>query len=257
MSKIRNLLDQNKLVLYLLIIIVAFTAVSLAHREPKVSIKAVKEQNLTEAEKLTRENNVLRSRLAKLEPASPVKIVTDDKPSPAAEAFPVLAVLNEGTRVPFEVTYEDMFWVRPDYQPYWHSKLGQWSSIPDRIHTSYHHLFVAPGTAGLWNETIHEAGFAELAEKIKLPVYDDKPENTLAVVALQHQVTGIYVLNNQVILVGTPARTGIQVLSVNKQDLVKSESGELLAQNNNLEFLFQLVTPDGYETDYNNVMVSY
>lgn len=257
MGKMKNLLDQNRLVLYLLIIILAFTAVCLAQQEPKVSIKAVKEQNLTEAEKLARENSLLRNRLAKLEPSSPVKIVTEDKPSPAAEAFPVLTVMNEGISVPFEVIYEDMAWVRPDYQPYWHSKQGQWSSIPDRIHTSYHHLFVVPGNEDLWNETAHDVGFAELADKIKLPVYDDKPENTLAVVALQHQITGAYVLNNQVILVGAPARTGIQVLSFNKQDLVKSESGEILARNNSLKFLFQLVTPDGYETDYSNVMVSY
>ncbi len=254
---IRGLLDKDKLILYFLIIVIAFLIFTIAHQEPQVSIKPVKETRMTEVEKLARENRDLRERLTKLEPVTPVKIVTADKPSAATESMPASAVVTEGSRVPFETIYDDRAWVRPDYEPYWHSKQGAWGNLPDRIHSSYHRLFVTPGTEGLWNETVHECGIAESAGKIKIPVYDDRPEDTLVVVAIQHQITDVIVLNNQVILLGTPSRTGVQVLALNKQDLIMSVSGELQALNNNREYLFQMVTPDGYEIDYNNAVVSF
>ena len=257
MAELKDLVDKNKLLLYLLIIVAAFLTFSLAHQEPKVSIKPIKESKMTETEKLAKENHDLRDRLARLEPAAPVKIVTADEPSKAIETLPVLAVMSEGTRVPFETVYEDQSWARPDYEPYWHSKQGVWSKVPDRIHSSLHRLFVTPGTEGLWREVTYEAGIAEVADKIKLPVFDDKPENTLTVVALQYQITDVVVLNNQVVLLGVPSRNGMQVLAVNKQELIKSVSGELTTLNNNQEYLFQMVTPDGYEVDYNNAVVNF
>lgn len=257
MVVIKNLFDRNKLILYILVVIIAFLVFVLAHREPQVSIKPVKETQLDETQKLIKENQGLRERLAKLEPITPVKIVTADKPSAATDTLPVLSVMAEGTRIPFATVYQDKAWLRPDYEPYWHSKNGQWSNLPDRIHTSYHRLFVTLGTDSLWNETVHECGIAEFSDKIKLPVDVGKPEDTIAVVALQHEITDVIVLNNQVILIGTPARTGVQVLAINEQDLVQSVSGELAAHNDNQEYLFQMATPDGYELDYNNVMVNF
>ncbi len=257
MVKVKDLLDKYKLAVYVLVILLAFSVFTLFHKEPRVSIKPVKENRLSETEKLIKELNLLKERLAKLEPVSPVKIVTADQPARSGEFLPVLTVMAEGIRVPFETIYQDRAWVRPDYQPYWHSTQGQWSSLPDRIHDSYHRLFITPGIATLWDETVHDSGIAEAAAKITLPVYDVKPENTIAIIAVQHQVTDLVVLQNQVVLLGTPARTGVQVLALNKQDLVKSVSGEILAQNNNQEYLFQMVTPDGYEVDYCNTIISY
>ncbi len=256
MTRISNLLDKNKLSLYVLIIVIVFLIFSVAHTEPQVSIRPVKENALTETEKLIKENYSLRERLIKLEPVSPVKIVTVDPPSKSIDTLPVLTVMSEGTRVPFDMVCEDPSWVRPDYEPYWHSKQGRWSRVPDRIQSSYHRLFVTLGTENLWNETIHDSGTVEIAGKIDLPVYDGKTDSTVAVVAIRHRITDIIILNNQVILLGAPSRTGIQILTINKQDLIRS-SGELIGQKNNQEYLFQLVTPDGYEIDYNNVVVSF
>ena len=257
MTAIRDLLDKNKLILYSLMVIIAFLLFALTHQEPRVSIKPIKVDKLTETEKLAKENMHLRERLARLEPATPVKIVTADKPSRAIYALPALAVINEGTRVPFETIYEDKAWIRPDFEPYWHSKQGQYSSLPNRIHSSYHRLFVTPGTAGLWKETSDQCGIAELSEQIKIPVYDDRPEDTLLVLAIQHQVADVIVLDNQVVLLGTPSRTGLQILAINNKDLVQSVSGEIPVQNNNQEYLFQTVTPDGYEVDYSNTLISF
>lgn len=257
MAIIKNLFDRNKLIFYILVVILAFLVFVMAHREPQVSIKPVKETQLDETQKLIKENQGLRERLAKLEPITPVKIVTADKPSATTDTLPVLSVMAEGTRIPFETVFQDKAWVRPDYEPYWHSKNGQWSNLPDRIHTSYHRLFVTPGTDSLWNETVHECGIAEFQDKMKLPVHNNKPEDTIAVVAIQHEITDVVVLNNQVILIGTPSRTGVEVLAINERDLVQSVSGELEAHNDSQEYLFQMVTPDGYELDYNNVIVNF
>ena len=257
MPKIKNLLDKNKLILYLLIIVIAFAVFALINDEPRVSIKPLNQKTMTETVKMVKENQELRERLARIEPASPVKIMTADKPSQSVETFPLLTVIAEGKSVPFEVNYEDQSWVRPDYQPYWHSKTGQWGRIPDLVHNSYHNLFVTLGAEGLWNETIHESGIAELNGKIKLSVYDDNPENTVAVLAFRHQITDVITLSNQVILLGTPSRTGLQVLSINRHDLIDSISGELIANNDRQKYLFQLVTPDGYETDYINALINF
>jgi hypothetical protein len=257
MQQLKVFLDKNKLILYFFIIVIAFLIYYLVEQRPRVSIKPVNENSLSETEKLTREIMFIREQLAKLEPAAPVKIISSDQPSKAVEARSASSIILEGTHVPFKVIYEDLAWVRPDYQPYWHSKQGRWSKMPDRIHSAYHHFFVTPGTANLWEEAIYDSGIAELKRSISLPVYDEKPEDTIAVIAIKHKIEDVILLNNQVILLGTPARTGIQVLTINRYDLINSVSGEVIANNSSQDYLFQLVTPDGYEVDYNNVVINY
>ncbi|HWI55073.1 MAG TPA: hypothetical protein VNT57_05245, partial [Desulfobacteria bacterium] len=80
MPNFRDLLDKNKLILYLGIIIGAFGLFAMVHQEPRVSIKPVKESTMTQSEKLARDNQELRERLARLEPASPVKIIRAEQP---------------------------------------------------------------------------------------------------------------------------------------------------------------------------------
>ena len=257
MSKLMDLLAKNRLTLYVLIISLTFMIFTLVHDKPKVSIQTVNENQLTEMEKTLKENRELKNRLAKLEPPAPVKMVASDSIIPVKQTLSALTVMEEGIQVPFEEVYQDTAWVRPDFQPYWHSINGQWSSVPDRIHNSYHRLFVTQGSPVLWGETLHNCGIAELAGDIELPVYGNKASDSVAIIAVNHMVTEIIVFDNQVVLVGTPERTGIQVLSVDLRDLVSSVSGEIMALNENKKFIFQLVTPDGYEIDHNNMTASF
>ncbi len=257
MSKLKDLIAKNRLTIYVLIICVTFMIFTMTHEKPKVSIQTVNESQMTEMEKTLRENRDLKNRLAKLEPPAPVKMVASDNIIPVDLTLSPLTVIEEGIQIPFEKVYEDPAWVRPDYQPYWHSINGQWSSVPDRIHNSYHRLFVTQGTPVLWNEALHNCGIAELSGDIELPVYGNKASDTVAIIAVNHLVADIFLYNNQVVLAGTPARTGIQVLAVDLRDLVNSVTGEVMALNNNKKFIFQLITPDGYEIDYNNVTVSF
>lgn len=257
MPKIKNMIDKNKLVLYLFIVTLAFLVFALIQREPQVTIKPVNDARMKETARLAQENRDLRERLLKIEPAAPVKIVTPEQPASTVDSLPVLAIMAAGNRIPFELVHEDGAWMRPAYQPYWHSRQGQWSSVPDRIQNSYHRLFVTPWTESLWTETIHQVGIAELNDKIHLPVYDDDPANTIAIVAIRQKITDVLILNNQVLLVGTPARSGLQIITLNRQDLINSVSGELLAHNDNQDYLFQLATPDGYEVDFSNAIVNF
>jgi len=233
MAKFKELLDRNRLTLYVLIISVTFMLFLVGQEKPRVSIRTINESQLTEMEKVARENRDLKSRLAKLEPATPVKMVASDSAIANRSTFSPLTVMEDGRPVPFEIVYEDPSWVRPDYQPYWHSIKGQWSNIPDRIHNSYHRLFISQGTPVLWNETLHNSGIAELAGDIKLPVFGNKTSETIAIVCANHLVTDIFVFGNQVTLVGTPSRTGVQVLAADIRELIGSTSGEIMALNNN------------------------
>jgi len=257
MAKFKNLVDKNRLTLYLLVIIAAFGAFSVIQEKPRVSIKTVRENQMTETEKLVRENKALQNRLALLEPAEPVKIVSTDRALSPGTGIPVLAILAEGAPVPFNTLFDDRDWVRPDYVPYWHSLQGKGGSVPDLIHNSRRRLFVTPATEILWNETVYHSGIQDPANKIKLPVVNGNPGNSLIIVTFNHQVTDIFIRHSQVVLLGVPSRHGIQILSVRVKDLVPSISGEVLARNSGGKYIFQLVTPDGYEIDYADVMVSY
>lgn len=253
----KDFFKKNKLYFYLVVITAAFLSFFFLYREPKVSIKPITESKMTELEKLAKENQDLRDRLGKLEPVTPVKIVRDTPPPKSVETAPVSGVITEGTPLPFESVYHDPGWIRPDFEPYWHSKSGSYSNIPDRINSAYHRLFVTPATDALWQETIHNSGIAELTDSIQLPHYTQNEKDTIAVVALQYNITNAVLLNNQVVLMGTPARTGVQVITFNKNDIINSISGEVIAKNDSQDYLFQLSTPDGYEVDYENVMISY
>ncbi len=257
MSKLKDPVDKKKLMLYLLLIALAFLLYDMNHREPRVSIQAVEGSKMTEAEKLARENRELMERLGRLEPAAPVKIVTAEQPSRSVETLPVLAVMEEGTHVQFEILYEDPSWIRPDYQPYWHTSRKPSASIPDRIHNSYRRLFVSAGNEITWAETLDDAGIAELAKEINLAGQEDKTEDKVALVIFRHQVTDVIALNNQVVLLGSPARTGVQVIAINKQDLAPDVSGAVPDHNNNRKYFFQMATPDGYEVDYNIAVISF
>lgn len=253
----KNLFAKNKIYVYLLIILLSFAIFAFVHQEPKVSIKPISQNKMTELEKLAKENQDLRERLGKLEPVTPVKIVSNNQPPKSVETVPVTSVISDGTSLPFKTVYQDPEWVRPDYEPYWHSKLGQFSNIAERINSSYHRIFVTPATETLWSETLHECGIAELEDKIKLPDYGSNPQDTIVVVAMQYNITNAVLLNNQIALIGTPSRNGVQVIAFNKNDIINSVSGEIIAQNNSQEYLFQLVTPDGYEIDYNSAIISF
>ncbi|PKM80519.1 MAG: hypothetical protein CVU89_13280 [Firmicutes bacterium HGW-Firmicutes-14] len=261
MDKTKYLPDRPRFIVYLIVIFIAFTAFALSREKPSVSIQPVTENQVTETERLTREIRGLKNRLARLEPAVPVKIVTPDQGRPdqgrhAAGAMPVQSVMEEGSILEFDIVYEDPEWVRPDYQPYWHSENGQAQSIPNLVQNSYHRLFISPGTEVLWKETMHTSGTAELFREVSLPVFNGEPGNTVAVIVFNHQVSDAFLWDNQVVLAGVPSRTGIQVIAFDKRALVKSTSGEIPAKNNSLKYLVQLVTPDGYEIDYNYCVIS-
>lgn len=252
MAKPRDILDKRKLITYLLIIVAAFTIFDLGGRSPKVSIKPVAEYQMTELENLVKENHSLQQRLTKLEPASPVKIVGTGSLPELITAQPVVTVVSEGIPVPFLAVYSDPAWVRPDYQPYWHSSTDRSLSIPDLVGNAHHRLFVTSGNKVLWDETARSIGITELAEKLKLPIDGKNPGDVVIVVTFNHQVADIFVLNNQVVLLGNPARNGLQVLALNKEDLFPANSNRPEGKNQG-QYFFQLVTPDGYEIDWRQI----
>lgn len=61
------------------------------------------------------------------------------------------------------------------------------------------------------------------------------------------QVTNIFTKGNQVVVVGKPKRTGVQVVTITTKDINPVNIDDNL--------LVQLVTPEGYEIDYS--LISY
>lgn len=68
----------------------------------------------------------------------------------------------------------------------------------------------------------------------------------LYIVIFQTAVTDVYTKGNQVIVVGTPERNGVQVLTIKTGDLHPSDLSKLL--------LIQLATPLGHELDYSLIV---
>jgi hypothetical protein len=105
-----------------------------------------------------------------------------------------------------------------------------------RIHYALHRLF-----------TTYDIGISgELNFKqnvgIDFPMFQNKTDLDLYIVAFQTTVTDVYTKGNQVVVIGTPKRNGVQVLTIKTGDLHPSDLKKLL--------LIQLSTSLGQELDY-------
>lgn len=176
----------------------------------------------------------------RLEPETPQDI--GDPPfaiNPPSHVLPVRDVMDGGTEIPLRFAYDDPEWERQAYKAYWHSSYGRWSYMPLRLYYAMHRLFAAYPTASLWYDFTHDLGIVQESEAFKLPGGD--PFKTLVIVVMDTKVEKIMARGNQIAIVGRPSPTGLQVLTVDT-DQIKPDSPDK-------DILFQLVTPDGDEID--------
>lgn len=186
----------------------------------------------------------LEQRLDRLEPPEPTSIL--DSPFPfekgtkmhfPTDVIPISEVLKEGTKIPFKVIKNEPKYIRPIYEENWHSTYwgGRWSYIPSRIHYALHRIFpfYAIGISAELNfQQDVGIAFNTAANESDLDLY---------LVVFQTNITDVYTKGNQVVVVGTPKRTGVEVISIKTADIHPSNMEKLL--------LIQLAT-NGAELDY-------
>ncbi len=184
----------------------------------------------------------LEQRLEYLEPPEPTTIL--DSPFPFEEGrevhyptdvIPISAVSKEGTKIPFKVIESEPNYIRPIYEEHWHSTAGRWSYIPSRIHNSLHRIFpfYAIGLSAEFSFQ-HDLG-------ISFPTDMNETDLDLYIVVFLTNITDVYTKGNQVVVVGTPKRTGVEVINIKTADIHPSNKEKLL--------LVQLAT-NGDELDY-------
>ncbi|MEL7610375.1 MAG: hypothetical protein AAGU74_12860 [Bacillota bacterium] len=176
----------------------------------------------------------------RLEPETPQDI--DDSTfvdPPPSKVLPVEVVLDEGREIPLQFAYDDPEWERQAYKAYWHSSYGRWSYVPIRIHYALHRIFATYPTASIWYDFEHDLGIAEESEAFQMPA--GNPFDTIVLVVMQTKVEKMITLGNQVVLVGRPSLTGLQVFLVPVKQIQPDNPQESI--------LFQLVTEEGDEID--------
>lgn len=156
--------------------------------------------------------------------------------------FLIPEVIKSGKNVLFEIVYNDPNWKRPAYRSYWHSTVsgGRWSYVPSRNHYALHRLFATYPTASVYYDFVHELGISEESKNFKLTYTE--PFEKIVIVVMQAEVKMIRTLDNQVVLVASPKRDGLQVLTINSKEIPLYKPQETI--------LFQLATPNGQEIDY-------
>ncbi|WP_255508041.1 hypothetical protein [Lysinibacillus sp. BW-2-10] len=201
--------------------------------------------NPQELKKLQEENEKLKQRINSLEPAQPETLQnppweTLQMPS---NPLPITEVIQKGTKIPFDVIVDKPDYVRPAYEKHWHSSYGggRWSYVPMRMHYALHRLFTTYDIGiSAWYDFEHNIGFS-------VPMFQDPQALDLYIVAFQTEVTAVYTLGNQVVVVGNPKRQGVQVVTITTADIKPTNKDENL--------LVQLATNQGHEVDYS--IISY
>lgn len=200
-----------------------------------------------EPEDVSKQIDDLEKQLQKLEPPMPTTIVTlpwdieTEKHYPT-DIIPISEAMDKGTKIHFNVIKNEPNYKRPVYEKHWHSTYsgGRWSYVPMRIHIALHRLFVT-----------YDIGISgELSFKqnvgIDFPMFQNKTDLDLYIVVFQTNVTDVYTKGNQIIVVGTPERNGVQVLTVKTGDLYPTDVKNLL--------LVQLTTSLGHELDHSLIV---
>lgn len=184
----------------------------------------------------------LEFRLKQLEPPKPITIIQSPEEVAAeghkpADVKAISRVIQKGTRIPFQSIHNDPGYKRPVYEQHWHSTYGggRWAYVPTRVEYALHRLF-----------TTYDIGLSNLYDfqqnvGIVFPVFQNKEDLDLYIVAFQTEITDVYTSGNQVVVTGNPKRNGVQVITIKTGDLHPSDAGKTL--------LIQLATPQGDELD--------
>lgn len=187
---------------------------------------------------------------AYVEPNNPINIddIESHKSIYPNDIFTIKEVIEKGISIPLEFFYNDLNWERQIYKEYWHSSYSRWSYIPHRIYYAMHRIFATYRTASVYYDFVHNLGVAYEAKGFtaysNVNAYD-----YVELAVMQTKVSHIYTYGNQVVLVGKPQRTGLQLIPIPVKYI------NVINQDPNL--LIQLATSAGDEVDYCTIFLTH
>lgn len=130
-----------------------------------------------------------------------------------------------------KVLYSNLQYISPVYHPDWNKHYDMdWCYIPRKIYINMKKLFVLPSDSNLADDLYGELGFFE-----KSPTIDKK---NVGLFIKNFSVASMNLFDDNILVTGTPCRTGAQIISLPKASLVK-----------NKDYAVRLVTKDHYELD--------
>jgi hypothetical protein len=140
------------------------------------------------------------------------------------------AMINS-SYIKYNILYNNKKYIRPIFHPQWKEHYDrEWCYIPRKMYINMKKLFVLPSDNAVANDLCGELGFFEEYPSIK--------ENQVGLLINNFSVTNISIFEDNILLSGTPCRTGIQVISIQKTNLT-----------NYKEYAARLVTKDLCELD--------
>ncbi|MDR6549992.1 hypothetical protein [Paenibacillus qinlingensis] len=184
-----------------------------------------------------------KNRLKQLEPPLPIHM--DELPfqTNLNKLYPkhtvsLSDIIHKGNQIPFNRMTSKPAYIRPVYEPHWHSTYwgGRWSYVPSRIYYASHRLFPTYDI-GLsnWMNFEKEMGF-------QIDMFQNETALDMYLVVFQTEVTAVYTQENQIVIVGNPKRDGVEVITI--------KTGDLRPENKKDMLLVQLSTDSGHELDY-------
>lgn len=185
-------------------------------------------------EQLENENALLREELLNYIPLEK-GIINKDKCEgrfESKEIYDIETVGEKGNELAFQVKYHVPQYRRPTFHPSWRQNYGKgWSYIPQKICENLHTLYIIPKDSDERMALLGSLGFYDVYQ----PINDDE----VGFLVYNLTVQKVIQLNDQIIIIGIPARTGAEIIALN-QGCIPCDK----------DYTIQLVTPDNCEIDY-------
>jgi len=150
------------------------------------------------------------------------------------QEVPIKEILGKGKTIKFILKAENKDWIRPTYSKEWDEPLFK-ERFPDSsvlVEAAMHRLFELPTGTSLSFPFYVSIGLDGAISETDLPV------DYMGFLIVSSRIKDIMTLNKQVVIIAEPARSGYQIIWINRTELPTDK------------MLVSLVTPDGYEVDY-------
>lgn len=186
-------------------------------------------------EQLIQENNSLQQELSYFIPLKDEIIYQQNCDSAIVKnkIDNLQSIITQGKKIPFNFNYRNPLYKRPLYDPLWKANYKRnWCYIPTQIEYNLHRILIIPKNHDNQKDFFGKLGFQEKFQPIKPQEY--------GLMVYNFNVSDIKLYKNQLLLIGTPSRTGAQILSISKNSI--ADYGE---------YIVKLTTPDNSEIDCN------
>lgn len=185
---------------------------------------------------ISQQNTVLRKELAFFVSDSTKPIYfqpngtyqTDSSPTETAD---IEEALDGFKAIKFSFLYNNKKYAGPVYHPGWKEHYDRdWCYIPRKMYLNMKWAYVLPPNKEVTADLLGELGFFEK--------FSGVPENQTGIAVKNFTVSKAGIFEDNILLVGTPARAGMQIVGIDKKNLTGLK-----------EYTVRLVTSDACEID--------